>query len=127
MFCLTVVFGPAATNWRLLYKTAEKADAAFNTLKRAPNKTTEFNPDIRVELVDDFGQRAVFKTDEVSGAMFENLDESKVGVIEFSLHHARVNANTQQRAEADPALRAAMLGRGPSMISPMANGGRFPA
>lgn len=126
MFCLTVVFGPAATNWRLLYKDGEKAQAAFNLLSRTPNKTTEFNPDTRVQLVDDFGQRVFFNVEQVCAAMVENLDESKIGVIEFSLHHARVQANTQQRAEADPGLRAAAMSRGPAMISPMANGGRFP-
>jgi hypothetical protein len=122
MFAVTIVFGN--TSWRLLYKDEKKAEEAYNFVKQPAHKTVSFNPDLRIELIDDFGQRAFFTTASINGGMLENLDESKLGAIEMALHQARTEIAGRQRAESDPTLRAASMNRGPAIVSPMGPNGR---
>lgn len=123
MFAITVAFG--AQSWRLLYKTQERAEADWASLTAPTNKIDSFNGIEHASMQDDFGQRARIKLDAVAGLMFENLDESKLGTIEWGLHQQRTQMSFQQRAESDPTIRAAAAMRGPAVISPMGNGRGF--
>lgn len=123
MFAITVAFG--AQSWRLLYKTQEPAEAAWTLLSAPESKVDSFTVPICVSVVDDFGQRAHIKLNAIVGLMFENLDESKLGSVEWGLHQQRTQLSFQQRAENDPTIRAAAAMRGPAVISPMGNGRGF--
>lgn len=124
MFAITVSHGVQA--WRLLYKTEEKADAIYRHLTGPIDKTTSFNGEIYKSAADDFGQCAAFKLDAITGVMLENLDESKLANVELGLHQQRTQVAFQQRAESDPAIRAASRRQGPAVIDPTGfNGTRF--
>jgi hypothetical protein len=73
-----------------------------------------------MQFEDDFGQRATFVRSAIVAVMFEDLDASKVASVEMALHNARTQASAEQRAAADPTLRAARSnGRGgPAIVSP---------
>ena len=120
MFSISIAFGNA--NWRLLFKTEEKAEKAYSELTSPPDKTTHFNPEDRIACIDDFGQRIFLKPSAIQGLMFENLDESKLANIEYGLHNAKTQAAFQQRAQSDPTLRGIRQAQGPGIISPMGNG-----
>jgi len=122
MFSLTIVFG--STSWRLLYKDEKKAEEHYSFAKAPIANLTEFNPSERFELTDEFGQRATFRRSDIMAVMFENLDESKLGTIEYALHQMRTQVSGQQRAEHDPTLRAARRGTSPSIVSPMGPNGQ---
>lgn len=116
MYALTICFGPTGTNWRLLFKTKESLEKQRNEM---PVMEQLF-------ITDDFGQQCTIKTKQIHGTMIEDLDESKVANVEMALHGARTQASAQQRAEADPTLRAARFAQGPAVINPMGNG-RWPS
>lgn len=120
MFAVTVAFGPQS--WRLLYKTQEAAERCWMQLTSPADRTQTFNGATHGSFQDDFGQRAYFKLADIAGVMLENLDESKLGSIEFGLHQQRTQVSFQQRAESDPTIRAAASMRGPAILSPMSNG-----
>lgn len=122
MFAITIAFG--AQSWRLLYKTQERAEAHFAEFEQPADKTTQFSASTHKVFIDDFGQRAVLKMDAVIGAMFENLEESKLGTIEMGLHQQRTQMSFQQRAESDPTIRSAAAMRGPAVLTPMGGNGR---
>lgn len=117
MHSLSITFGPTGTTWRLLFKSQDSADAAVNFLSIDTGGVLA-----RVSITDDFGQKACFEGRSIHGWMLENLDESKVAMIELNLHNSRTQASMQQRVDADPTLRAAAASRGPGLISPMGNG-----
>lgn len=119
MFAVTVAFGNIS--WRLLYKSEEKALEHFTKVSCDPDVVHEFTKHSRIQLIDDFGQRAVFVHSAITGIMLENLDESKIGAIEMGLHNKRTEVGFQARAEQDPTVRAAG-GRSPAIINPMGNG-----
>jgi hypothetical protein len=122
MFAVTIAFGNQS--WRLLYKTEEAAQGAYAALTQPIDKTHDFNAQLRMAMVDDFGQKACFLLSAIIGAMLENLDESKLGTIEMGLHQQRTQAAFQARVENDPTIRAAaaMRQQGPSILIPMGNG-----
>lgn len=121
MFAVSIAFG--THSWRMLFKDEEKANKAYELASQPATKTHEFSAPTAIALIDDFGQRATFRLDSVIGTMLENLDESKVANIEMALHQQRTQMSFQQRAEADPTIRAARASGGPAIISPM--GGRL--
>lgn len=120
MHALSIVIGLAS--WRLLYKTPEKAEEHFNFT--TPDKTHEFNPTEWIQLIDDFGQRAKLRRDQISAVMLEDLNESKLGTIEYNIHSQLVQREFQKRAESDPRLRAPHV-NSPSIISPMPGNGQW--
>jgi len=117
MHSLTIVFGPQATTWVLLFKSAEAAKAAHAAL--ADGSPT-----------DDFGQTASIQIGSIHGIMLEDLSLSKQVHIETSLHQGRIMAEAQQAANVDPALKQAAhqlrqsaqlrgMRNGPPILSPM--------
>ncbi len=116
MFSLSIAFGNV--NWRLLFNTEEKANAAYAALHAPPNKTVDFNAADRIELIDDFDQRISLSRSAGYGIMLENFDKAKLAAIEFGMHNARTQAGFQARAQADHSLRQ----RGPAVLAPMGNG-----
>jgi hypothetical protein len=97
----------------------------FKTQETA-NKAIEFTQNEWVNITDDFGQQASFRGEQIYGFLLEDLNASKLAHIERALHNARMQAEGQKMAQADPALVHAS--RGPNIISPMGMGnGRFPA
>lgn len=119
MFSVTIAFG--ATSWRLLFKDGDKAEQCYMQASNGVDKTQQFNDATHVSFIDDFGQKACFKRAAVDAVMLENMDESKLGAIELALHNARMQASGQQRAEADPTLRASRM-TGAPILTPMGNG-----
>ena len=124
MHSVSISFGVLC--WRLLYKTQEKAEEHFNFVTEAMHgdKTKDFNPQEKLKLEDDFGQRCSLRSKDINGVMIENMDESKLGNIEMALHGARTQTQAQRQAETDPVLRASRVNAamGPAIISPMGNG-----
>lgn len=100
MHSITIVFGPAGTQWSFMFTAKNTADKAFATI--------EGNTPI-VKIYDDFGQHAIFKAEDIHGVLSEDLDLSANGMIERGLHQARTNAKGQSRAQNDPALKFAAL------------------
>lgn len=115
MHQISIVFGPTGTTWALLFKSAEKADEARNTLKTA----RDFAKGVIVTVSDDFGQQADLLASAIVGVMLESLDDSQQATIERGIHHARTQVKAQSRAQADPLLKTArMSGGGPAVLSP---------
>ena len=109
MFSLTIVFGPRATTWVLMFKTREAAEKARGELADGPD---------HVIVVDDFGQEATLMSDDVLHAvMLEGLSLSREVYIEKSLHEARIMRDAQQRAQNEKGRIVPMSG-GPAMLHP---------
>jgi hypothetical protein len=108
MHVITIAFGNAPAVWQFVFKTEEAAIKAWNdhALKAG-----------RITITDDFGQTAIFDTNNITGRMLENLDMSKQAHVARSLHQQRTQAEFQKAAESDPGIRAAM--RGPAVLSPV--------
>jgi len=120
MHLLTIVFGPSPTPWALLFEKTEAADRALIDLKtaKAANAGT-------VDIVDDFGQRAIIEVQTIHGFMLEDMEQSKLAHIERGLHQARTQARANQMAQGDPVLKNAAMMQGPAMLSPMGGPNRF--
>lgn len=113
MHSLTVIFGPASL--RFLFKSKEKADT-FRAFRSD-------HPAQDLIIDDDFGQHAEIKALSIHGIIVEDMDQARLAGVEMTLHNTRIHALATQRAQSDPALRAAH--RGPGVISPVPgmNGG----
>ena len=108
MFSLTLAVG--THSWRLLYRDADKAMRAY---KHAANVEGDF------DFEDEFGQKVVVKAGELIGACLEDLDKSKMGLVEMALHQARTQNAATAAAQADPSLRAMRQNAGSPILSPM--------
>jgi hypothetical protein len=137
MHCLTIVFGPSATAWTLMFKTKEAAEAALDSAGlslrdaggRLANRASRLDPSVEgqswlagdhVTVVDDFGQTIALNKEVVHGTMLEDMSLSKLAHIERGLHIARTNAEGQKIARSDPTLQE--YARAPGIISPMGMG-----
>lgn len=116
MFSLTVIVG--TNGWGLMFRSKGKAEAAVATLEGGVLAVE------RVSIVDDFGQSLFVNRDNISGWVFEDMEQSKLAHVERALAHARMQGLVQKMAEADPALRTSMMNRGPAIVSPMGFNGR---
>jgi len=110
---LSVIVGPAI--WTLMFKTEEKAQAAYETLRPQPSMAGAFVPP-ELEITDDFGQTIAARRDSIHGRLLEDLDVSKEAVIERMIHNAKVQAEAQAKASRDSSLRHAA--HGPAVLSP---------
>jgi len=122
MYLLTVVFGPMATQWALLFKTKEAAEKAHETASMVPfqnHSPTHFH----INLEDDFGQRLRIAGAAVHGVMLEDMAASQLAHIERALHQAKMQAKGNKIAQTDPELREAA--RGPAVLSPGMHNGPF--
>lgn len=113
MHSISISFGPGNVMWRLLFKTEDMAKAMWSRLNAAGEIPV-------VALADDFGQHCTLTRFSIHGAMFEDMEQSKLAHVETMLHGARTQAKAQSMAAADPALRVSRMG--PPMIQPMGNG-----
>lgn len=121
MFSMTILFGNPALPWTLLFKTEETANAAWASYRAT--KANSFEGD-ELHITDDFGQTASIKRASIHGALFENMDESKLAHVERGLHNLRTQIAADKAGMADPAIMAhmrtkqmqspAMLGLGPN-------------
>ena len=115
MFSLTLAVG--THSWRLLFQDKEKAKGVFDALQHPSHVDGSY-------IGDDFGQEVYITRGGLIGFCLEDLDESKLGMVELALHQARTQNAAQAAAQTDPALRHARQGQGPAIISPMGNGFR---
>lgn len=117
MFSLTIVFGPAATAWTLMFKTEEKAGEAYNSYCTGKASDTT---GILLAGSDDFGQIYSLPLDGIHGVMLEDMSLSSEARIERGLDQARSQAKAQERAMADPSLMASMRRQqqGPAVLQP---------
>lgn len=109
MYLITIAVPPVA--WPLMFRTKEKAEAAFRDLH-------DNAPGVFVNIEDDFGQTVRVTIASIGAIMFEDMDQSRNAHIERALHEARLRSNLQTRAKSDPVLKHAAM-TGPAMISPM--------
>lgn len=116
MFSLSIMVG--AGQWRLLFKTEEKAFEAHNALSLPGTSET------RVELRDDYGQRMTVNLASVHAFMLEDMRQSKLASVELALNEGRIRNAAMKAAQTDPELREATRGQGPSVITPNMNNGR---
>lgn len=114
MFCVNVALGN--TCWRLLFKTEEKAKAAFDNLKPLPMNTGT------VVVEDDFGQVCSATSGSVHGLMFEDLEKAKMANVELQLYQQRVQSMVTKAIQSDPGLRGGLAMGGPPVLTPMGNG-----
>lgn len=135
MFSLTIVFGSnTPVLWTLLFKTEERAKAAYdqclaikNTSSASVSGAVAFSntqtskPSLQIE--DDFSQMACICSEHLN-FMLEDMDRSQLGQIEKALHDRRAQVKFEALANADPGLRQQQ--RQPSMpiLQPMGNGFR---
>lgn len=117
MHSLSIAFGPTSTMWRLLFKTKESAEKAWDKEWLAEDKA--------LVIHDDFGQSLALRTSNVHGVMLEDLDASKLGNLAFNLHNAHMQIDWQNTMRNDAKLRTAQMAQGPAMINPMGPNGRF--
>jgi hypothetical protein len=117
MYSISIAFENSPTVWGLMFKDRKTADAAWHKIAAESPATVE----------DDFGQRLEIRRENISGLMFEDMELSKLALIERSLHQARTQVKAKQMADADPMLRTAMMSSGgPAIISPMGQGNSRP-
>ena len=119
MHLLTIAFGGMGMAWKFGFKTAEAAEKAYAAAHNSiGHPGSAMAPP--VEIKDDFGQRGKFGA-EITGALLENLDETKLLHVEHALHNAKTQAALQSRAQGDPTLKFMQQNGpgGPAMISPM--------
>jgi hypothetical protein len=121
MYLLTVIFGPMATQWALLFKTKEAAEKAYDSFSIVPLQT--HGPTATFALEDDFGQRIRLSSAELRGIMLEDMAASQLAHIERALHQAKMQAKGNKIAQTDPELREAA--RGPAVLSPGMHNGPF--
>lgn len=116
MFSMTISFGNSGT--QLLFKTKEAFEAAKEKYKTP--KTTSYE----LHLIDDYGIEILVKRSAVHGAMFEDLDQSKLGHIERGLHQVRLQIAADKAGMAAPDIVAHMRtrGQGPAVLAPNFNG-----
>lgn len=116
MHSLTIVFGPAATAWTLLFKEEEKAAVIYNAYTNA-RVTGDAGAIIGS---DDFGQTITMHSDDIHGMMFEDMDLSQIAMIERGLHQARSQAKAQMKAADDPVIREGIRKQqqGPAVYQP---------
>ena len=128
MHMLTVVFGPTSTSLAFLFRGEDKARTEMACICTAMDDGDVDSSDF-VNIKDEFGQEATIRTDDIHGAMLEDMEQSKLAHIERGLHNARTQARANQAAQSDPVLKSAMAGMSPvnpAMLSPMGNsGGRW--
>ena len=110
MHSLSVALGPVV--WRLVFNTAEKAEAACAEIAKRNEGFVE------VGVTDDYGQTIHVNVGNVTGLMLEDLDRSKLAYVAMALHQTRSQMEAQKAARNDPALRAASLQQGPAVIAP---------
>ena len=122
MFSLSIALKDNPAVWMLLFKTKETADKAYTKLVPEVNTLLHGQPGQRPVglLEDDFGQHVIVT--EFSGAIMEDMEQSKLAHIERALHMARTKAKADQIASSDPALRTAAMTQSPAVFSPL-NGG----
>ncbi len=112
MHLLTIVFGPNATSWALMFQNQEAADRAIMELEQSgPVVTT----------TDDFGQRVTLKAESIHGFMVEDMMKSQLANVERQMHHERFIAKVKQQASADQMIRSAHSNQGPAILNPMGN------
>ena len=113
MFSITVALANTQVVWTFMYKTKESADAAWQLCTGASLK-----------LSDDFGQSALILTEQIAGALFEDLDQSKLAHIERAMHTERVKIQANRAAMSDPQIKTAMMTRqaSPGIFNPVGNG-----
>jgi hypothetical protein len=115
MFSLTIVFGPGPMVWTLMFKERDRAYSAAVF----PSDATMLN------LVDDFGQDASIRIDDIHGTMIEDLEQSKLAHIERALHQARTKVKADELAQADPVIRSAAMRQGGAILQPAMPGMPF--
>ena len=123
MYMITISFGPAATQWSLLFKTLEGFNSAMVDYKNPATFNT-----MDLEITDDFGQHLCVKRSEIRGALFEDLAQSKLGFVERSLHQTRMQVDANNAVRADPGLMAHFAQQqqqqtAPRVLTPFGNGG----
>jgi hypothetical protein len=94
MYGLTVMFGPAASMWTLLFNSEESAEQARGHLREGG--MTE----------DDYGQRVTIYGD-IHAVMVEDLERSQRVHVENGLRQLRITAITQKEMGSDPELQQA--------------------
>ena len=123
MFSLTIVFGTSPVPWTLIYKAKESFDAAQSAYHNS--KATSFEGD-ELNLTDDFGQTCSIKRASIHGALFEDLDQSRLAHVERGLHQMRTQIAADKAGMAAPDISAYMktrsMGGGPAVLSPGFNG-----
>lgn len=112
MHILTIVFGPAATQRPLHYKTAAGADRALQEATAAiagfPGGPGVPGENI-VKFNDDFGQSAAIISSELHGMLIEDTEASTEAHIQRGLDQARLQAAFETRAKSDQTLRTSAI------------------
>jgi hypothetical protein len=114
MYMLSIVFGPSPVPWGMLFRDKELADAAYKEATR-PGATT-------ISIADEFGQHATLNAAAVHGVMLEDMEKSKLGMIERALHQERLKVKANEMARVDPVLKTAAMTQGAPILQPF--GGR---
>ena len=122
MFSITITYGHSERN--LLFKTKESFEAARAKVM-APN-VAEFDRE-RLHLIDDYGMECIVQRASIHGAMFEDMDHTKLAHVERGLHQARLQIAADKAGMSDPGIAAAMRGRmgGPAVLAPTMPNGAF--
>lgn len=98
MISMTVAFGPAEHGaWHFLFKHKKSVDDLLSSMKGDTGK---------VHIVDDFGQSAIIRIDQIHGVFVDDLLNSVEAIIQRSLHNARVQAKVQIRGNGDQELKS---------------------
>jgi hypothetical protein len=120
MHCLTINFGPSGMFWTFLYRDEKAGQAMHDRLINALG----FGADNFLHgISDDFGQSGSFRSSEIHGVLFEDLDQSKLAHVEKGLHNARTQNDYVKRVQSDPSARP--MSQGPGVLAPMGGNGLF--
>lgn len=104
MISITVNFAKSGM-WLFMFKSQKSADDCINSYKFS---SAEF------EIKDDYGQQAIIRKNEIHGILIEDMDLVSEAQIERSIRQARTQLKANNRASADPALRATAAVQNPT-------------
>ena len=117
MYLLSIVFGPSPVPWGLLFRDEKLANDAMTVCVTAKDGGRS-----SIELVDEFGQHVLMDTSNIHGVMLEDMEKSKLGMIERAIHQERLKVKANEMARVDPVLKTAAMTQGAPILQPF--GGR---
>ena len=101
MYLLTIVFGPAATTWALLFKDGKLAQEVFEQIQLNANNGDGSS------IKDDFGQEVCIAL-PIHGTCLEDIEQTETAQVLRRVATERVNAKALGAMKADPTIRQAI-------------------
>jgi len=119
LWSLTIAFRGPNTSLRLTYNSGEKAQAAYEMLKRPAQPAEEFDRGLAattyekdIEITDSYGTTAMVDRDAVMVHWMTHCGSEAEGAKATQILNAHAQASLQRQLAADPMLKGVIGGTG---------------